>query len=419
MFFLYQCLWFFALPFVWLFFQWKGRKNRAYAKRFKERFGFYDKKFQPQGIVIHAASVGEVMVAEGLIQQLLKNSLNIPLTVTTMTPTGSALVKQKFGNKVQHCYLPFDFCFFVKRFLKKVQPQLFIIIETEIWANLFSQLKKQHIPLVIANARLSERSFKRYGYFKKTMVNIFESVDLIAAQDKLSGERYLKLGAKNVRITGNLKYDFSHLPNEERINLYRQIIHQRPTWVAASTHEGEEEIILNAHRLLQQKLPELLLVLVPRHLERFETVAQLISQSGFSFTKRSLSPKKVNEEVLLVDAIGELMSVFAVSDVVLMGGSLISRGGHNPLEPLAENCAVLSGREIFNFKDIYRQLDAEHAVTWVDNTSESVAKKVFQLLMNKQECHQYAERGKGLLQQNRGALSQLWQALQPFWEKLK
>lgn len=419
--YIYTSIFYLAVPFIWFFMWLKGRKNPDYAKRHMERYGFYKNllKPKPKGIVVHASSVGEVMVATPLVKALQARYPDLAITFTCMTPTGSDQIKKTFGESVTHCYLPFDLPFAIKRFLRFIDPKAVIIIETELWANLFYALKRQNIALMIANARLSARSSARYAKFQKTMGEILQCVDLIAAQDKLSAERYLAIGAtpEQVKVTGNIKYDLTPSAKiYKKINENRGVFNKRPVWVAASTHEGEEEIILAAHQKLRTKFPDLLLVLVPRHLERFDAVADLIKAKNLSFVRRSEHQVVKNEAVLLADTMGELLFFYGLCDVAFIGGSLITRGGHNPLEAAAFKKPIVSGIEVFNFQDVYQQLNDAKAVSWADKTVESVANEVGYLLQNPQERTRNGEAAYAVLQRNQGALEKLLGFMQPYLE---
>ncbi len=418
---LYTIIFYLALPFLALFMCWKGRKDPNYAKGLKERYGFYhkEKKPTPQGILVHAASVGEVMLATSFIKALQKHYPHLAITLSTMTPTGAQQARQNFGASITHCYLPFDVPFAVRRFLAFIQPQVVVVIETEIWANLFTHLAKKNIPLIIANARLSARSTKGYLRFQKTMSKLFKSVTLVCAQDKISAERYMSLGVeeKKILITGNIKFDHNFVEKDENMEKLRRECAQRPVWVAGSTHAGEDEIILQAHKKLLQKFPQLLLILVPRHKERFALVAEEIKASGLSFVTRRSQEDFSQANVLLGDTMGELMRFYGVAQVVFVGGSFIARGGHNPLEPLAFKCPVISGEHVFNFAEIYQQLSQDGAVKIIPANKDSLATQVQTWLENPAKAQSVGAKGFEILQQNRGALAKLFTAIQPYLEK--
>lgn len=418
----YNLILYIAQPFLLLFILVRSLKATEYRQRLSERYGFYGNFSQPkpQGILIHAASVGEVIAATPLIKTLLQQYPQYALTVTTMTPTGSARVKATFGEQVNHVYLPFDLPDAVNRFLNFVQPQLCIVIETELWANLIHQCHQREIPLVIANARLSARSAQRYGKLTKCLQPILNKISLIAAQDNISGQRYQDIGYQgNVQITGNLKYDI-RLSEElrQQVSQLKPEFGSRPVWIAASTHEGEDEIVLKSHRTLLEKHPDLLLILVPRHPERFAKVAELIEKQGFSYSRRSEKQIADNhDQVFLGDTMGELMLFYGVADIAFVGGSLIPRGGHNPLEPLAFQLPVICGKYTFNFPEIFAQLKAMQGFIEIEENATVLSDSVEKLIQSPEYRHQIGSAGFNVLRENQGSLAKLLALLQPYLEK--
>lgn len=418
----YSLILYIAQPFLLLFMLIRSLKATEYRHRLSERYGFYGNSAQPesQGILIHAASVGEVIAATPLIKALLQQYPQLGVTVTTMTPTGSARVKSAFGDQVSHFYLPFDLPDAVSRLLNFIQPKLCIVIETELWANLIHQCHQRHIPLVIANARLSARSAQRYGKLTSWLQPILNKISLIAAQDSTSGSRYQHIGYQgNLQVTGNLKYDLS-LGDElwQGVRQFKLSLGERPVWIAASTHEGEDEIVLNAHRTLLETYPDLLLILVPRHPERFDKVAELIEKQGFSYRRRSEKQNADNNhQVLLGDTMGELMLMYGVSEIAFMGGSLIPRGGHNPLEPLAFKLPVICGKYTFNFPEIMAQLKAQQAVIEIEENPTALTQAVAKLLSSTEERTKIGDAGYAVLRENQGALARLLALLAPYLEK--
>lgn len=410
--FCYTLLGYLLQPFVLLMMYSLSLKQPDYRKRLKERYGFYGKLPAPnaQGIVLHAASVGEVIAATPLIKALQKKYPELAITVTTMTPTGSARVKAAFGDRVSHVYLPFDLPCAVKRFLKFTQPKLVIVIETELWPNLISQISRQKIPLAIANARLSARSATRYGKFKSHLQTMWQQIDLILAQDVVSGQRYIDLGFSPQKLIccGNLKFDLSIDDTlRQKIQATKQQlgIENRRIWIAGSTHEGEEQKLLEAHKTLCQRYPDLLLILVPRHPERFQTVENLLRTCGFDYIKRSENTIFLpNTRVMLGDTMGELMLLYGLSDIAFVGGSLIPRGGHNPLEPIALELPVISGSHTFNFPEIFTKLREVNGFVEVASSAEALVDAVSQLLSEPEKTEQIKNAGMLVLKQNQGAL---------------
>lgn len=415
---IYTALLYLLQPFIWLRLWLRGRKAPAYRKRWAERYGYCSGKVEPGGIVLHSVSVGETLAAVPLVRALRHRYPDMPITVTTMTPTGSERAQSAFGKDVHHVYLPYDLPGSINRFLDNVDPCLVIIMETELWPNIIRILHQRNIPLVIANARLSERSAKGYRKLGKFMRQLLQSITLIAAQNSEDGERFLSLGLKRsqLTVTGSLKFDISVTPElaARAITLRRQWASRRPVWIATSTHEGEEAIILAAHRELLQKWPELLLILVPRHPERFRDVEELTQKRGFSFIRRSSNQIPALEtQVVIGDTMGELMLLYGIADLAFVGGSLVERGGHNPLEPAAHAIPVLMGPHTWNFKDICSKLQQAQGMITVTDAA-SLEKEVANLLQDEDYRLYYGRHAVEVLHQNQGALHRLLQLLEPY-----
>ncbi|MDU8925228.1 lipid IV(A) 3-deoxy-D-manno-octulosonic acid transferase [Pasteurellaceae bacterium LIM206] len=420
--FFYSLLMYLAQPLILLFMLLRSWKSPNYRKRINERYGFYCNMPPPhsKGIVLHAASVGEVIAATPLVRRIQAEYPALPITVTTVTPTGSDRVKAAFGNTVTHVYLPYDLPDAINRFINFVQPKACIVIETEIWPNLIRQLAKRHIPFIIANARLSARSAKRYGRVKNKLQNMFKDITLIAPQDDISGRRYCELGYQGkLSCTGNIKYDL--VVNDELANKINALAivwrANRLVWIAASTHEGEEEIVLESHRTLLARYPDLLLILVPRHPERFNPVEELIKKDGFRYVRRSrhIAPDG-DTQVVLGDTMGELMLLYGIADVALVGGSLVKCGGHNPLEPLAFKLPVISGKYTFNFPEVFTKLLAVQGVLQINENSTALSATVSKLLDSPDLRKRYGQAGFEVLMENRGALQRLLTLLKPYLE---
>ncbi|MDO4430448.1 MAG: lipid IV(A) 3-deoxy-D-manno-octulosonic acid transferase [Lonepinella koalarum] len=418
---LYSLILYLIQPLLVLFMFFRSLKSPQYRQRLNERYGFYGKILppNPQGILIHAASVGEVIAVTPLIKALLHQYPQHAITVTTMTPTGSERVKTAFGNQVKHIYLPFDLPDAISRFLYFIQPALCIVIETELWANLIHECHQRGIPLLIANARLSPRSAQRYGKLTRYLQPILNKISLIAAQDNLSAKRYQDIGYQgHLQITGNLKYDLTLSEELQQMAKLKRQLSKRPVWIAASTHNGEDEIILKSHRTLLEKYPDLLLILVPRHPERFSDVAEFIEKQGFNYSRRSQQKTaKETDQIFLGDTMGELMYLYALSDIAFVGGSLIPRGGHNPLEPLAFKLPVISGRHTFNFSEIVAQLKSVQGIIEIEENPTALSNAVEVLLNSEEYRIQLGNAGFGVLRENQGALTRLLALLTPYLEK--
>ncbi|CAG9431501.1 3-deoxy-D-manno-octulosonic acid transferase [Providencia alcalifaciens] len=414
----YQVLLYLIQPLIWIRLLLRSRKAPAYRKRWGERYGFCSGKVVPKGILLHSVSVGETLAAVPLVRALRHHYPSLPITVTTMTPTGSERVQSAFGDDISHVYLPYDLPGSMNRFLKQVDPKLVIIMETELWPNMINQLHKRNIPLVIANARLSERSaagYQKLGSFVKRML---QNVTMVAAQHQEDGERFIQLGLrrKQLEVTGSLKFDISVTPElaVKAITLRRQWAAHRPVWIATSTHEGEEAIVLQTHQQLLQKFPNLLLILVPRHPERFAKAEELTQKAGLSFIRRSSGAIPSPEtQVVIGDTMGELMLLYGIADIAFVGGSLVETGGHNPLEAAAHALPVLMGPHTFNFKDICAKLiQADGLITVTD--SESMAQAVTSLLSDEDYRLYYGRHAAEVLHENQGALQRLLKLLQPY-----
>ncbi|PJG85538.1 lipid IV(A) 3-deoxy-D-manno-octulosonic acid transferase [Conservatibacter flavescens] len=421
--FFYTSLMYLLQPFILLFMGIRSLKSPNYRKRLGERYGlcYQVRKPVPHGVIIHAASVGEVIAATPLVRLIQREYPHLPITVTTVTPTGSERVNSAFGQSVTHMYLPYDLPDALNRFLDFVQPKACIVIETEIWPNLIRQLYQRQTPFIIANARLSPRSAKRYGWVKHKLQNMLNEITLIAPQDSTSGQRYLALGydEKNLKLTGNIKYDL--VLSSELLSKVKQLkaqIGSRPVWVAGSTHEGEDEIILEAHRTLLATFPNLLLILSPRHPERFNSVADMLHKRKFCYCRRSTNDSiTAQTNVLLGDTMGELMTMYGVSDVAFVGGSLVKHGGHNPLEPLAFKLPVISGKYVFNFPDVFDKLLQVHGVLLVNENAKAISSAVSKYLRSPALRERYGYAGYDVLVENQGALQRLFALLRPYLEK--
>lgn len=409
---LYTLLLHLALPLIALRLALRARKAPAYARRIKERFSFGLPPMQTGGIWVHAVSVGESIAAAPMIRALQARHPELPITVTCMTPTGSERIQALFGDSVQHCYLPYDLPWAAARFLKRIQPRLAVVMETELWPNHIHQCAKRGIPVALANARLSERSARGYARFGKLTAPMLAKLSLIAVQTQAEAQRFLALGARPecVDVTGSIKFDLkidADLPR--RANELRQQWQAtpRPLWIAASTHAGEDEIILAAHQQLLKTHPDALLILVPRHPERFNAVHALCLSQGLVTRRRSTGEAvQAGDQVLLGDTMGELLFLYALADIAFVGGSLVANGGHNLLEPAALGKPVLSGPHLFNFLEIATQLREAGALSEVEN-AEQLAENLVMLLSEPGQVQHMSQAGLAVLKANQGALERL------------
>ncbi|WP_323161972.1 lipid IV(A) 3-deoxy-D-manno-octulosonic acid transferase [Pseudomonas fluorescens] len=415
---LYTALFYLGLPLVAIRLWLRSRKAPAYAKRIGERFSYGMPILQPGGIWVHAVSVGESIAAAPMIRALLQRYPQLPITVTCMTPTGSERIQALFANepRIQHCYLPYDLPCAAARFLDRVQPKLAVIMETELWPNHIHQCGKRGIPVALANGRLSERSAKGYGRFSKLTAPMLAEMSLFAVQTEAEAQRFRDLGARpeTVDVTGSIKFDLTIDPQllQRAAELRGQWqAQERPVWIAASTHEGEDEVVLDAHRRLLANHPDALLILVPRHPERFNSVFELCQREGFATVRRSTGASvDAQTSVLLGDTMGELLFLYALADSAFVGGSLVANGGHNLLEPAALAKPVISGPHLFNFLDIAAQLRSAGALAEVDD-AEGLATEVQRLFELPRDAQRMAEAGLSVMRRNQGALQRLLDGL--------
>jgi 3-deoxy-D-manno-octulosonic-acid transferase len=395
---------------------WKGRSNPDYLARWGERLGYISTIPVKPRFWVHAVSVGEVIAATPLIRAWQTQHPDWAILITTTTPTGSAQVRRTFGESVDHVYLPYDLPGAVRRFYARTQPTRGVIMETELWPNLFAEAKRRGIPLLLANARLSERSMRGYAKLRGLVAETLACLSLTAARDAQDVARFIALGADphKVEALGNLKFDLEIAPEtRERGMKWRELFgKERKVWIAASTHPGEDEQVLAAHQKIMAQHPDALLLLAPRHPERAGDVEKLAEVQGVSLQRRSFLPpsplaeKDMVEEatkanVFLIDTLGELMDFYAASDVAFVGGSLVPRGGHNPLEPLALGLPVISGTSVFNFAEIYAAMQTEDLILWV-NDAESLASAVLTAAKIDENS-----RGLAFVARHKGALGKL------------
>jgi len=326
----------------------RGFNQREYFKRWSERFAMYRAPAQAPCLWLHAVSVGEVNAITPLLKRLREHYPDTPLLITTTTPTGSARVKSLFANQVQHVYLPYDTPGAVNYFLNYFQPKIAIIMETEIWPNLFAEVGKRQIPLLIVNARLSERSMRGYRVIACLMHIAMRAVTQIAAQSLTDLKRYQKLGIKpnQGQVTGNLKFDVD-LPTQlgEQAKNWRAAWGDRPVWIAASTHPEEEAVVIAAHKKIREQYPNALLLWAPRHPERFESVVELVGAEKWRVSDRVAHQQPdMNSDVFIINTLGELLAFYACADVAFVGGSFQAIGGHNLLEPASLGIPSVVGR---------------------------------------------------------------------------
>ncbi len=411
----YSCLLYLLIPFILLRLLWRGIKAPAYRWRWHERFALYKQKF-PQGVIwFHAVSVGEAEALFPLVRQIQKHHPTAKLLITTTTPTGSARVKAVMQETVTHVYLPYDVPDAVNRFMHCFKPKLAVIMETEIWPNLFIYCGKNHIPLYIINARLSEKSSRGYQKIPALVQPALAGVMLIATQTQEDANRFIAIGAdsEKVKTLGNIKFDVE-IPQSiitQGLQIKAELFGGRFVWLIASTHKDEEAIFLDIYKEIKQKIPELLLVIVPRHPERFADVKKLCEQLQLSVVMRTAGSNVSTEtDVYLVDTMGELKMLYAASDVAFVGGSMVPRGGHNILEAAAVGVPVIFGPYMHNFKEIARGVLGQDAAIQCQNKAELVT-AILALYEQPAYREALAEKGKAFVQQNQGAIARICEIL--------
>ncbi|HXV40536.1 MAG TPA: lipid IV(A) 3-deoxy-D-manno-octulosonic acid transferase [Steroidobacteraceae bacterium] len=395
---------------------WRGLRDPSYRERIGERFGF-GPAIPGRPIWIHAVSVGEVQAAEPLVRRLLARRPGQSLVLTTVTPTGAARARQLYRDRVHLCYVPFDLPGAVRRFFDRVQPRLAMILETELWPNLYAECGRRQVPLVLASARLSPRSVGRYRRLVPLFREVLSHGIVIGAQSEADAGRFRSIGAapERTHVTGNIKFDFAPPAEVEARGLgwRRHNAAHRPVWVAGSTHEGEEERVLDAHRRVLARFPDALLILVPRHPQRFDAVRELLAKRGEAFLSRSSGePVTTTVSILLGDTMGELMMFYAAADVAFVAGSLVPIGGHNLLEPASLGRPVLTGPHNFNSQeiaDLFIEAGAARVVAGSDELADGVAK----LLDSAPRRISMGEAGRAVLDANRGAIDRLLALVDP------
>lgn len=417
---------FFTCMLPWIFFRlWlRSFKLPAYRKRWSERLGLVPLPPLDDVLWLHAVSVGEAVSAFPLIHRIHAQYPKIPILITTTTPTGServqAAFRDKLGKNIYHCYLPYDLPWILNRFFKRVKARMLILMETELWPNLLYQCQQKNVPVLIANARLSPKSISRYQLLGGVMPSMMRAISLVAAQSHLDMKRFESLGVARDSIveTGNIKFD-SQLPSyiqEAGRVLRNEIGETRLVWIAASTHEGEEASMLEVYTGLKKSIPELLLLLVPRHPERFNKVAQLCQDRGLEVVRRSQKmPCKATTDVFLGDTMGELFLFYAASNIAFVGGSFAPIGGHNLLEPAALGLPVLTGPHLSNFVAISEMLLEAKGLRIVEN-ERMLQETILQFYENKELGLSLGRHAKKVVEDNRGALDKLMELIASLFE---
>lgn len=402
---IYSTLFYLAQPLVWLRLAWRARRQPEYLRHLGERYGFHDQSAPAPLIWLHVVSVGETRAAEPLIKALLDGYPDHSLLMTHMTPTGRATGGEliaKYGPRLIQAYLPYDLPGACGRFLDHFRPSLGLLMETELWPNLIAAGKQRNIPILLVNARLSASSQRGYRRILPLIRPAVEKLAGVAAQTRADAERLKTLGADGVRVTGNLKFDVTPSPGKLELGAeWRRSFGSRPVWLSASTREGEEPLILDAFSRLD--LPGLLLLLVPRHPQRFNEVAAMVEERKLPFCRRSEGGFPSPEiRVWIGDSMGEMPAYFAAADLALIGGTLLPFGGQNLIEASACGCPVLVGPHTFNFAQATEDAVACGAAMRITDAAEAAA-TVKKLLGNEQALQAMREAAAEFSQAHRGA----------------
>lgn len=416
----YSASWYLLLPFLFGRLYWRGRLAPAYRKRWAERLALgYGKPGSNGCVWIHAVSVGEFLAAAPLIDALMERHPDTPILVTTTTPTGSERVTSRFGERVMHVYCPWELPGALTRFMQCFRPKLGIIMETELWPNLTKAAESAGCTLLLANGRLSEKSYRGYAKLPSLVEPLVQRFAVLSVQTEADAAHFKALGAsaEAVHVNGSIKFDVSLSDSlREQAAEERRVLGDRPVWIVASSHEQEETIILDAQRRLLETQSDVLLLWVPRHPERFSAVASQAKAAGLSVAQRSRQDTvQSTTQVYLADTMGELLLLYGVADVALVAGSLVAPlGGHNLLEPAAWGKPVLSGTHLHNFTEIAALLSQVGGLTKV-NGAQELAGTVAQLFTDTDKRNALGKAALGVVEANRGATARLLAQIEALW----
>lgn len=408
---IYTLIYCLILPVIVIRLWWRGRSNPGYRQRIAERFGFLPHRPRSGGLWVHAVSVGETLAAAPLVKQFMAQNPDTPVIITSTTPTGSEQVKRLFGERVFHMYLPYDLPLFLNRFIRNLRPGALMIMETELWPNLLACCDRHNLPVILANARLSEKSARGYGKVSPLVRPMMQSINSVAVQNATDGQRFIELGlpTERLKVTGSIKFDVT-LPvgcHQSGIALREQWGASRPVLALASSHPTEDEQLLDIYQALEKAIPGLLMLLIPRHPERFEPVTNAARSRQLRVHRRTNGPASNITQIYVADTMGEMLNMLAAADVVVMGGSLYSGGGgHNPIEPAALGKATLIGAEHVNFSSIVSELSAAGALAICDDLLK-LQEEIIRLLQDKDAREVMGDNGLAVVDNNRGAVEEL------------
>ena len=415
--FLYNIFTYLVSPLLIIHLVFRSISDRRYINRIAERFGFYERHNNNETIWVHAVSYGEVNAAQSLVRSLLEEYPESKLIFTCTTPTASALIENLFQDKVITVYMPYDLRGPVKRFFKWARPKMAIIIETEIWPNIYHYCGREEIPLILASACISDDSMKKYSILFGLFKDSVSQGIVVASQSEEDAQKFISLGAKEERtfVTGNLKFDIEvNLSSSMDKNIFKsEIINKRFSWTAGSTHEREEKEAIRAHVLIKEKIPDALLILAPRKPERFQAVSKILDQSKLSYCKWSENKdKKIDTDVLLVDTLGDLLFFYSVGDISFVGGSLFDIGGHNLIEPAVMMKPILTGPKLENVHEIADQFRLNQAIIIVSDYKD-LSSSVLELSDDKERCDQMTNNAIQVIENNKGSKDKILQLIRP------
>ena len=411
-------LWFFT-PILILRLFWRSLGEPEYSKRIAERFGYVSSQISTGRIWFHTVSAGETISAAPVIKNLMKRNSGLSVLVTTMTPAGSAMVKKIFNQSVEHCYLPYDYQFAVAKFLDRVKPKILVLMETELWPNLINEAWGRNIPIICINARLSEKSARGYNLIRPLVKKLLDQIEFVACQDDSHLERFKRLGLAKDKILalGNMKFDID-LPTEviAQSSKKRECwgLSDRPVWIAASTHNGEEQIILGVYKRLKKSYQDLALILVPRHPYRAAKIGKEFRDSGFSVSFEStLSQDSLLSrfDILIGDVMGSLVELYGLADIALVGGSFIKVGGHNPIEPAAYGLPILVGPEQYNFSEVMVEFEKNGGLNTVSDPVE-LYKRLDFLFGSREQREKMGTAALATIEKNKGTTEKLTELLE-------